>query len=72
VQDYRNKDSLAKFQGKPMKYQAVIPRIISAINQLDTQLAELSTKIVTLQMQVDDIKEGTANEQPVGAPGSPH
>jgi seryl-tRNA synthetase len=70
AQDYRKKDETARFLGKPMKYQSVIPKIIQAINQLDTQLAEISTKIVTLQMQVDNIKEGTGKE-PVAAPDLP-
>jgi seryl-tRNA synthetase len=69
--DYQKKDQRAKFLGKSPRYQKVIPKIVQAINQLDTQLAEISTRIATLQMQVDDIRQGTVKE-PAGAPGSPH
>jgi hypothetical protein len=69
-QDYQKKDDLAKFLGKPQKYQSVIPKILQAINQLDTQLADLSSKIVTLQIQIDNIREGNVREQ-VGVPDSP-
>jgi hypothetical protein len=58
VQDYQKKDDRAKFLGQPQKYQKVIPQITKAITDIDNQLAENTSKIVTLQIKVDDIKEG--------------
>jgi hypothetical protein len=58
VQDYQKKDDRAKFLGQPQKYQKVIPQITKAITDIDNQLAETTSKIVTLQIQISDIKEG--------------
>jgi hypothetical protein len=64
VQDYRDKDSKAKFMGKPERYTKIIPKITQAINDIDAQLADVSVKIATLQMQVSDIKDGRAPQSP--------
>jgi chromosome segregation ATPase len=58
VADYRRKDEIAYYTKKPQKYKEVIPQIVQAINRLDEQIAELATKIATLQIEVANIKEG--------------
>lgn len=70
AQDYRKKDSEARFVGKPERYQQLLPKITQAINAIDVQLGELSSKIVSLKIEVDSIKEGQLTE-PAPAPDSP-
>lgn len=70
LQDYRKKDDEARFLGKPQRYQELIPKITQAINAIDLQIVELSTKIVTLKIEVDNIKEGHVTV-PAPAPDSP-
>jgi hypothetical protein len=60
VHDYSVKDERARFMGQPPKYQKVIPQITKAINDLDEQLAQNTAKIVDLEKQVTNIKEGRA------------
>ncbi len=58
MQDFMEKDEAARLAGKKQPYKEIRPKITLAINAIDKELTDLSTKVVTLQIEVSDITEG--------------